>query len=63
MLVSARAQKPIVLDDDLASAMAVLVLSLRGPGAVGTTALECRSVAPITLHNILEVTAPAKWAC
>ena len=63
------AQKPVDLDDDLASAMAVLALSMRGPGAIGTTAMECRSVAPTTLHNILEVTAapqfepPASCCC
>jgi len=67
MLVSeyarARAQKPIELDDDLASAMAALVLSMRGSGAVGTTAMECRSVAPTTLHSIIQVNAAATRAC
>ena len=61
--MSEYAQKPIELDDDLASAMAALVLSMRGPGAVGTTAMECRSVAPTTLHNIIQVNAAATRAC
>ena len=48
-------QKPIDLSDGIASAIASLLLLMRGPGAVGTTALECRRLAPATFHNIQEV--------
>ena len=48
-------QKPVAVDGDTASAMAALLLFLRGPNAVGTTALECGSLAPTTYHNIQEV--------
>ena len=48
-------QKPIDIDDEVSSAMAALLLLVRGPAAVGTTVLERRRMAPTTYHNIQEV--------
>ena len=49
------AQRQFELTNDAAASMALLLESMRGKGAVGTTALECRSLAPATLLNIIEV--------
>ena len=49
------AQTCIELDDGAAAAMAELLKSMRGDGAVGTTTLECRRMTPATMRDIQRV--------
>ena len=51
----AAAQRFIELDDVAAAAMAELLKSMRGEGAVGTTTLECLRMTPATLRDIQRV--------
>ena len=51
------AQGSAHLDDEGAAAFALLLGMMRGAGAVGTTALECRSITAAVLVDIQKVCA------
>ncbi len=48
-------QHAIEMDDTGAAMFAELLTALRGKGAVGTTALECKRMAPAVLSDIQQV--------
>ena len=48
-------QHAIEMDDTSAAMFSELLTALRGDGAVGTTALECKRMAPAVLADIQEV--------
>jgi len=45
------------LDNEAAADVAAYVAAVRGPGAPGTTAAECRSLSPAFLADVWQVSA------
>ena len=43
------------LDDEGAAAFAQLLIMMRGSGAVGTTAIECKAITPFVLVDLQKV--------
>ncbi len=54
-LAACQAQRAIEMDDTGAAMFSELLTAMRGGGAVGTTALECKLMAPAVLADIQQV--------